>query len=105
MRVSKEFPYKVRLWVPAARSAEHAIIRRKLVRAFGGLTETTTWGYWTDDNGNVVGEPVAVLEVFHSEEHEGSAPRVFEEVIELLLAAGETEVLLELNNFRQTYRA
>lgn len=104
MRLVKELPASFRLWVPARRATELETIRRSIINAIGGVTTTHSWGYWTDPDGNVVGEPVVVLEGLYQQPKHNAAGRAVEAGVELLLAAGEVEVLVEVSTPTKTHR-
>lgn len=81
-----------RIWVPNSRSQQLTDIRRLWVRNFGGLTEYQAWGSYTNANGDVIAEPVAVLEAYY-DPLEVQASAVIHSAAGDLLAAGEQQVL------------
>lgn len=104
MRLVKELPGHVRLWVPARRATELEALRRGIIAAVGGVTTTHSWGYWKDPNGNTVGEPVVVLEAFYAQQDHEALGDVLEAGVEALLAAGEQEVLVEVSTPTKSHR-
>lgn len=92
-------PYLARVWVPTARADVLDWARERIVQAAGGLTETQTYGHWTDPTGKVVGEPVAVLEVSYGDA-QWQLEITIDRIVEALLIEGEQAVLVEKHGKR-----
>lgn len=78
---------RIKLYIPTQMSGfegclEHA--QQQLAERFGGFTSMTGTGGWTDQNGNVVQEPVTVIEAYGDITH-GNAVIFMDSVVEYIM--------------------
>lgn len=101
---------RMQIYVPTARAEEHPLVgmswgefQSRVIAAAGGLTLTTAFGRWAGPGGQVLAEPIYIIEAlvkstpFTSREAK-AVWDLYRAYAEQLLQRGEKEVLIVADN-------
>jgi hypothetical protein len=112
MRLKETMKGRMRFFVPATRSDQISVLERELVEIAGGFTATGGTGYWRQGasylwNHGVDMERVTIMEVFYRQATvtEAKLKDLAWSMAESLIAAGEKEVMLEMDGEIKVFSA